>query len=157
AVTSGGKGFGASGLKVGGKIFAFISSKGAFVVKLPRDRARKLIAARHAVAFDPGRGRVMKEWIAVRLPAAKWPALAREARKFVGKAGKPATKAIPETARLWTEPAPMQTGTPQPVFVTEEGTAWVAYRARVTSYLQSRPPGEPFGVLCFDNVTELVL
>ena len=79
------KGFGASGLKVGGKIFAFISSKGAFVVKLPRERARKLIAARHAVAFDPGRGRVMKEWIAVRLPAAKWPSLAREARKFVGR------------------------------------------------------------------------
>jgi hypothetical protein len=167
AVTSGGKGFGATGLKVRGKIFAFVSSRGAFVVKLPRERARKLIAARRAVAFAPGRGRAMKEWIAVRLPPAKWAALAKEARDFVGKARTPATKTVPETARLWNEPAPMETGAPRPVIATENGTAWVAYRAQdpgvpgsehpsATPDLNSGP-GEPFGVLRFDNVTELVI
>lgn len=35
-VTCGGKGFGSSGLKVGGKLFAMISSKGKFVAKLSK-------------------------------------------------------------------------------------------------------------------------
>ena len=37
--------FGASGLKIKGKVFAMISSNGDFVVKLPRERVDKLVAA----------------------------------------------------------------------------------------------------------------
>jgi hypothetical protein len=153
---SGGKGFGSNGLKVNGKMFAFLSSKGAFVVKLPRERAGKLIAARHAVAFDAGRGREMKEWIAVRSPAVRWASLAKEARDFVGKVRTATrTKQALETAHLWTDPAPMDAGTRLPVIVTEEGKAWVAYRAQNPD--SPGGPGEPFGVLRFDDVTELVI
>src|ERR1044071_9334194 len=87
-VTLGGskkKGFGSSALCVGGKIFAMISSKGGFVVKLPGDRVEELVAAGIRTRFDPGHGRVMKEWIVVD-PAhsRKWLSLATEALKFVG-------------------------------------------------------------------------
>lgn len=79
-----GQGFGASGLRVGGKIFAMRSSNGAFVVKLPRQRVDALIAAGRGERFDPGHGRLMKEWLTVKLTSeAEWLLLAREARAFV--------------------------------------------------------------------------
>lgn len=84
AVTTGGKGFGSTGLKVGGKLFAFVSAAGELVVKLPRTRVQELIADSHGAPYDPGHGWLMKEWVAVRAPAADWLALAREARRFVG-------------------------------------------------------------------------
>jgi hypothetical protein len=34
--------------------------------------------------FDPGHGRVMKEWLVVRSGPETWLQLAREARQFVG-------------------------------------------------------------------------
>jgi hypothetical protein len=81
---SGGSGFGANGLKVGAKLFAFLS-KGELVVKLPRQRVEELVASGTGDPFDPGHGRIMKEWIWVG-PAHsdEWPELAREARQFVG-------------------------------------------------------------------------
>lgn len=42
-VTYGGKGFGSSGLKVNGKLFVLISSRGQFVAKLPRKRVDELV------------------------------------------------------------------------------------------------------------------
>ena len=79
-----GTGFGSSGLKVGGKIFAMLSSSGAFVVKLPQQRVNALIAAGDGERFDPGHGRLMKEWVAI-APASeeRWLSLAREAMVFV--------------------------------------------------------------------------
>jgi hypothetical protein len=82
-VTYGGKGFGSSGLKVGGKLFAMIASKGSFVAKLPRARVDELVRARQGTYFDPGHGRLMKEWIALAVPPARWLALAREAHRYV--------------------------------------------------------------------------
>src|SRR5881628_191948 len=41
-VTRGGKGFGSTGLKVNGKLFALMSSQGKFVAKLPRRRVDAL-------------------------------------------------------------------------------------------------------------------
>ena len=78
------KGFGSSALCVGGKIFAMISSKGGFVVKLPKDRVDALVAASAGKRFEPARGRVMKEWLVV-APASDtdWLSVAREALKFV--------------------------------------------------------------------------
>jgi len=85
SVTRGGKGFGSTGLKVKGKLFAFMSSHGAFVVKLPRERVAELVSAGEAEYFDPGHGRLMKEWIAVGPRAPDRIDLAREARRFVGE------------------------------------------------------------------------
>jgi hypothetical protein len=48
-------------------------SKGRLVVKLPRQRIDALVATGAGERFDPGHGRLMKEW----LP------LAREALAFV--------------------------------------------------------------------------
>ena len=78
--TGGRRGFGSSALKLDGKIFAMMSSKGAFVVKLSRARVDELVAAAVGERFDPGHGRVMKEWLAVRDESrSDWLALAREA------------------------------------------------------------------------------
>ncbi|HET9870009.1 MAG TPA: hypothetical protein VFR02_05885 [bacterium] len=72
-------------LTVKGKIFAMISSKGEFVVKLPRERVEGLVQARKGKRFEPGPGRVMKEWLAVKAPPRAWPALAQEAYDHVKK------------------------------------------------------------------------
>ena len=79
----GGTGFGASALKVGGKIFAMMSSRDKFVVKLPQERVDALVTARKGAYFDPGHGRLMKEWLEMRSGQALWVGLAKEARAFV--------------------------------------------------------------------------
>ncbi len=77
--------FGASALKVNTKIFAMLSSRGEFVVKLPRPRVDALVAAGDGERFDMGHGRRMKEWVVINPTAeADWLALAREALEFVG-------------------------------------------------------------------------
>jgi hypothetical protein len=79
------RGFGADALKVGGKIFAMMV-KGELVVKLPKERVDELIADGAGTRFDPGHGRLMKEWVSV--PPSKekhWIRLAEEARTFVGR------------------------------------------------------------------------
>ncbi|MGH8336410.1 MAG: hypothetical protein ACREWJ_00170 [Rhodoferax sp.] len=79
------KGFGSSALQVNGKIFAMISTSGSFVVKLPRLRVEALESSGAGRKFDPGHGRLMKEWLALD-PKSKeeWLSLAREALRFVG-------------------------------------------------------------------------
>jgi hypothetical protein len=79
-----GKGFGSSSLKVNGKQFALMSSRGLFVAKLPRERVEELNAQRKGRPFDPGHGRLMKEWIELGGDEASWVGLAREAREFAG-------------------------------------------------------------------------
>ncbi|HYK99062.1 MAG TPA: hypothetical protein VEU77_11795 [Candidatus Acidoferrales bacterium] len=61
-----------------------LSSTGAFVVKLPKDRVLALVASRDGKPFEPRPGRAMKEWLAI-APRSKydWIALAEEARHFV--------------------------------------------------------------------------
>ena len=83
-----GKGFGSGALKVDGRIFAMLSSKGKFVVKLPKERVDALVAARKGAYFDPGHGRLMKEWLEMKSGQAQWVRLAREAREFVRAAAK---------------------------------------------------------------------
>lgn len=83
----GGKGFGSGSLKVRDKIFAMISSKGEFVVKLPNKRVNELVEGGKGERFDPGHGRLMKEWVVIGPGKSDWIELAREARDFV-KQGK---------------------------------------------------------------------
>ena len=79
------KGFGSAALCVGEKIFAMMSAKGGFVVKLPKERVDALVALGVGSRFEPARGRVMKEWLVVDPASEKnWLSLAREALKFVG-------------------------------------------------------------------------
>jgi hypothetical protein len=70
------------GLKVGGKIFA-MSHRGALVVKLPKPQVDALVSAGKGKRFDPGHGRLMKEWVVVGSAGPDWVELAREAYRFV--------------------------------------------------------------------------
>jgi len=81
---SGKKGFGSSALKINSKIFAMLSSKGKFVVKLPKQRVDSLVESGSGERFDPGHGRIMKEWLALEPNSGEdWLALAGEAMDFV--------------------------------------------------------------------------
>jgi TfoX/Sxy family transcriptional regulator of competence genes len=75
------------GLKVNGKIFAMFG-RGRFVTKLPKQRVDELVSGGVGERFDPGHGRLMKEWISIESRTETWVEFAREAYKFV-KAGKP--------------------------------------------------------------------
>ncbi len=84
SVTAPSRKFGSSGLRINNKIFAMMSSKDQFVVKLPRERVNDLIASGIGEYYDPGHGRLIKEWLVV-APTfdEKWLPLAREAMEFV--------------------------------------------------------------------------
>ena len=80
-VIYGGKGFGATALKVAGRIFAMLSSSGEIVVRLPADRVRDLVREGRARHFTAGRDRKLKEWAIV--SGRGIPELAQEAYSFV--------------------------------------------------------------------------
>jgi hypothetical protein len=69
-------------LTVNAKIFAMLV-KGKIVVKLPRHRVDELVGARQGSYFDPGHGRLMKEWVTVEAGKGNWVDLAREAYELV--------------------------------------------------------------------------
>ncbi len=79
--------FGSAALKVHGKIFAMLDSKGEFVVKLPKARVDALVAEGQGQRFEPGMGRLMKEWLVV-TPVSEeiWLSLAQEALGYVRSA-----------------------------------------------------------------------
>ena len=73
------------GLRVDGRIFAMLW-RGRLVAKLPRARVDALVDGGNGDRFDPGHGRLMKEWVSVAEGDEDWLELAREAYAFV-KAG----------------------------------------------------------------------
>ena len=77
------KGFGSSALQVGGKIFAMLTPRGEFVVKLPKRRVEELEASGAGHKFDPGHGRVMKEWLVLEVESDGWLPYFREALQYV--------------------------------------------------------------------------
>jgi hypothetical protein len=80
---AGGRGFGSGTLQVRGRIFAMVSG-GRVILKLPAGRVSELISSGQGVAFDSGRGRLMREWIGLSDGANTLsPELAREALAFV--------------------------------------------------------------------------
>lgn len=77
-----GKLFASYGLKVKGKIFAMYG-RGRLVVKLPKERVDEMVGVGKAERFNPGHGRLMKEWASFRSGESDWVRLAREAYDFV--------------------------------------------------------------------------
>jgi TfoX/Sxy family transcriptional regulator of competence genes len=73
-------------LSVDGKIFAMLS-RGKLVAKLPKDRVDDLVRSGAGERWDGGRGRPMKEWIAIGSGRADWVALAKEAYRFARRGG----------------------------------------------------------------------
>lgn len=75
--------FGSAGLKVGGKVFVMLV-KGKLVAKLPKERVDELVSSGAGEYFDPGPGKLMKEWVALGPKSeARWLQFAREAKHFV--------------------------------------------------------------------------
>jgi hypothetical protein len=84
ALAAGKAGFGSGTLTVDGRIFAMVT-RGCLVIKMPRARVAELIEGGEAIAFDAGKGRPMKEWVAFEtMPSRdRSLALSREALAFV--------------------------------------------------------------------------
>ena len=60
--------------------------KGRLVVKLDRKRVDELVAAGEGEPFDPGHGRIQKEWIALASDSDDaWLRLATESEAFVAR------------------------------------------------------------------------
>ena len=77
------RGFGSTSLKTNGKIFAMLV-QGRLVVKLDRRRVDALVSSGDGERFDPGHGRLMKEWLAIESASDDdWLALATESEAFV--------------------------------------------------------------------------
>lgn len=70
------------GLKVKGKIFAMLV-RGHLVVKLPRHRVDEMVEGGKGERFDPGHGKLMKEWAVVLTEKKSWVTIAKEAYRFV--------------------------------------------------------------------------
>jgi hypothetical protein len=77
------RGFGSSALRCEARIFAFLSSREEFIVKLPRQRIDALVSSGAGKRWDAGKGRPLKEWLAVS-PGSEnlWSPLARDALAF---------------------------------------------------------------------------
>ena len=78
--------FGSTSIKTGGKMFAFLHRKERLVVKLPEQRVNELVAAGEGDRYDPGDGRLQREWFELKsTDADEWLARAKEAEAYVGK------------------------------------------------------------------------
>ena len=62
--SAGGRRFGSEALRVGGSIVAMLV-QGRLVLKLPRERVEALVADGDGEPFLDGRGRPMREWVAL--------------------------------------------------------------------------------------------
>ncbi len=58
--------------------------RGQYVVKLPADRVKTLVSSGSGDHFDAGKGKPMKEWLAISGREDVWMRLAKEAYQFVG-------------------------------------------------------------------------
>jgi hypothetical protein len=75
--------FGATSLKTNGKIFAMLVHD-RLVVKLPAGRVEALVEDGRGRHFDPGHGRIQREWLDLDSDEFDtWVALATESESFV--------------------------------------------------------------------------
>jgi len=69
-------------------MFAMLN-KGNYVVKLPKERVEELISSGEGLPYDPGNGRIMKEWVIIpEEHSDKWIDYASEAKRFAKKLAK---------------------------------------------------------------------
>jgi len=69
-------------LKTRKKIFMMLN-KGIYVVKLPKERVDDLISTDEGKPYDPGNGRIIKEWVIIPIKNSdKWIDLAAEGKDF---------------------------------------------------------------------------
>ena len=69
-------------LKIRKKMFAMLS-KGNFVVKLQKERVTELLNSGEGLPYDPGNGKIMKEWVIIPEDTSdKWIEFALEAKEF---------------------------------------------------------------------------
>ena len=62
--SDGGRRFGSDTLRIGGSIVAMLV-QGRLVMKLPRERVADLVERGDGTPFHDGRGRPMREWVAL--------------------------------------------------------------------------------------------
>jgi len=69
-------------LKIRKKMFAMLN-KGRYIVKLPKERVEKLLNSGNGLPYDPGNGKIMKEWVIIPEDYSdKWIEYASEAKEF---------------------------------------------------------------------------
>jgi hypothetical protein len=77
--------FGSTSLKANGKIFAMLVND-RLVLKLPATRVDELLAQGAGERFDPGHGRIQKEWLSITSTSPEdWLAFASESEAFVSR------------------------------------------------------------------------
>lgn len=74
--------FGSNGYRVDGKTFA-MSVDGRLAVKLRKEEIDAAVRDGHGERLTMGR-RVMREWLVVTCPPARWSGFVQRARRFVG-------------------------------------------------------------------------
>jgi hypothetical protein len=83
-VPEGGSGFGSNAIKINKSIFAMLVNE-RLVVKLPTARVVELISSGQGLPFDAGKGKPMKEWVALSVADDACRRLVAEAMAFVGR------------------------------------------------------------------------
>lgn len=69
-------------LKIKRKMFVFLNKEN-ITVKLPKKRVSELLESGEGLPYDPGSGKIMKEWVTIPLESSdKWTAFVKEGMKF---------------------------------------------------------------------------
>ena len=69
-------------LKIKRKMFVILNQND-ITVKLPKNRVAELLASGEGLPYDPGNGKIMKEWVTIPLKTSKkWMAFVKEGMKF---------------------------------------------------------------------------
>ena len=69
-------------LKIKRKMFVFLNQDN-ITVKLPKNRVTELLASGEGLPYDPGNGKIMKEWVTIPLKISdKWMAFVQEGMEF---------------------------------------------------------------------------
>ena len=70
-------------LKTRRKMFAMFNKHGKYVVKLPEERVSEILDSGKGKPYDPGNGKIMKEWVIIpEHHASEWIDFATEAKAF---------------------------------------------------------------------------
>ena len=75
-------------LKIRKKMFVMFN-KERFIVKLPKERVKDLLNSGEGKPYDPGNGKIMKEWVIIpEEQSDKWISFTSEAMEFAKKLAK---------------------------------------------------------------------